>query len=149
MSILDLKIAEKIFQGAQSKSNELSANFCVSIVDSRGDLIAFYREDNAPWRSIYISQGKAAASAAFMQPSGKLAEGGPNPIHQGLMVMLGGRMIPGQGGLPVYDGDTIIGAVGVSGGTPQEDEVIASAGISYAGLKSSQGNQFILILRFF
>lgn len=137
MSILDLKIAEKIFQGAQSKSNELSANFCVSIVDSRGDLIAFYREDNAPWRSIYISQGKAAASAAFMQPSGKLAEGGPNPIHQGLMVMLGGRMIPGQGGLPVYDGDTIIGAVGVSGGTPQEDEVIASAGISYAGLKSS------------
>jgi uncharacterized protein GlcG (DUF336 family) len=137
MSILDLKIAEKIFQGAQSKSNELSANFCVSIVDSRGDLIAFYREDNAPWRSIYISQGKAAASAAFMQPSGKLAEGGPNPIHQGLMVMLGGRMIPGQGGLPVYDGDTIIGAVGVSGGTPQEDEIIASAGISYAGLKSS------------
>ena len=137
MSILDLKIAEKIFQGAQSKSNELSANFCVSIVDSRGDLIAFYREDNAPWRSIYISQGKAAASAAFMQPSGKLAEGGPNPIHQGLMVMLGGRMIPGRGGLPVYDGDTIIGAVGVSGGTPQEDEVIASAGISYAGLKSS------------
>jgi uncharacterized protein GlcG (DUF336 family) len=137
MSILDLKIAEKIFHGAQSKSNELSANFCVSIVDSRGDLIAFYREDNAPWRSIYISQGKAAASAAFMQPSGKLAEGGPNPIHQGLMVMLGGRMIPGQGGLPVYDGDTIIGAVGVSGGTPQEDEIIASAGISYAGLKSS------------
>ena len=36
--------------------------------------------------------------------------------------MLGGRMIPGQGGLPVYEGDTIIGAVGVSGGTPQEDE---------------------------
>ena len=51
--------------------------------------------------------------------------------------MLGGRMIPGQGGLPVYDGQTIIGAVGVSGGTPQEDEIIASAGISHAGLKAS------------
>ena len=137
MAILDLNIAEKIFQGAQSKSNELSANFCVSIVDPRGDLIAFFREDNAPWRSIYISQGKAAASAAFMQPSGKLAEGGPNPIHQGLMAMLGGRMIPGQGGLPVYDGDSIIGAVGVSGGTPQEDEEVALAGISHAGLETS------------
>mgnify|MGYP001465646195 FL=1 len=137
MAILDLNTAEKIFQGAQSKSNELSANFCVSIVDPRGDLIAFFREDNARWRSIYISQGKAAASAAFMQPSGKLAEGGPNPIHQGLMAMLGGRMIPGQGGLPVYDGNSIIGAVGVSGGTPQEDEEVALAGISHAGLETS------------
>jgi uncharacterized protein GlcG (DUF336 family) len=72
-----------------------------------------------------------------MQPSGKLAEGGPNPIHQGLMAMLGGRMIPGQGGLPVYDGDSIIGAVGVSGGTPQEDEEVALAGISHAGLETS------------
>ena len=46
-------------------------------------------------------------------------------------------MIPGQGGLPIYDDQTIIGAVGVSGGTPQEDEVIADAGITFAGLKSS------------
>ena len=53
----------------------------------------FVREDGAQ-RSVFISQGKAAASAAFMQPSSKLAEGGPNPIHQGLMAMLGGRMIP-------------------------------------------------------
>ena len=44
-------------------------------------------------------------------------------------------MIPGQG-LPVYEGDTI-GAVGVSGGTPQEDEIIASAGISFFAGKSS------------
>ena len=137
MSVMDLSIAQKIIEGAQKKSSELSANFCISIVDPRGDLIVFVREDGAPWRSVFISQGKAAASSAFMQPSGKLAEGGPNPIHQGLMAMLGGRMIPGQGGLPVYDGQTIIGAVGVSGGTPEEDEIIASAGISHAGLKAS------------
>ena len=137
MSVMDLSIAQKIIEGAQKKSSELSANFCISIVDPRGDLIMFVREDGAPWRSVFISQGKAAASAAFMQPSGKLAEGGPNPIHQGLMSMLGGRMIPGQGGLPVYDGETIVGAVGVSGGTPQEDEEVAAAGILYAGLSIS------------
>jgi len=134
---LDLTQAQKIIEGAQNKSSELSANFCISIVDPRGDLVVFIRENGAPWRSVFISQGKAVASAAFMQPSGKLAEGGPNPIHQGLMAMLGGRMIPGQGGLPVYDGQTIIGAVGVSGGTPQEDEEVASAGINYAGLSVS------------
>jgi uncharacterized protein GlcG (DUF336 family) len=72
-----------------------------------------------------------------MQPSGKLAEGGLNPIQEGLMAMLGGRMIPGQGGLPVYKENQIIGAVGVSGGTPQEDEEIAQAGINHAGCKSS------------
>ena len=134
---MDLTQAQKIIEGAQNKSSELSANFCISIVDPRGDLVLFIREDEAPWRSVFISQGKAAASAAFMQPSGNLAEGGPNPIHQVLMAMLGGRMIPGQGGLPVYDGQTIIGAVGVSGGTPQEDEEVASAGINYAGLSVS------------
>ena len=134
---MELNQAQKIIEGAQNKSNELSANFCISVVDPRGDLIVFIREDGAPWRSVFISQGKAAASAAFMQPSGKLAEGGPNPIHQGLMSMLGGRMIPGQGGLPVYDREKIIGAVGVSGGTPQEDEEVAAAGISYAGLSIS------------
>tara|TARA_B100000678_G_scaffold290403_1_gene303277 strand:- start:2347 stop:2754 length:408 start_codon:yes stop_codon:yes gene_type:complete len=132
--VIDLSTAQKIIEGAQKKSKELSANFCISIVDPRGDLILFVREDEAPWRSIFISQGKAAASAAFMQSSGKLAEGGPNPIHQGLMAMLGGRMIPGQGGLPVYKDGVIIGAVGVSGGTPQEDEIIASAGITFAGM---------------
>ena len=134
---MELNQAQKIIEGAQNISSELSAYFCISVVDPRGDLIVFIREDGAPWRSVFISQGKAAASAAFMQPSGKLAEGGPNPIHQGLMSMLGGRMIPGQGGLPVYDGETIVGAVGVSGGTPQEDEEVAAARILYAGLSIS------------
>ena len=56
-------------------------------------------------------------------------------IHQGLMTMLDGRMIPGQGALPVYDGDEIIGAVGVSGGPPAEDAQLALAGINHAGYK--------------
>ena len=78
MSTIDLKTAQKILEGAQAKSSELAANFCICVVDPRGDLITFIREDGAPWRSVFISQGKAAASAAFMQPSGKLAEGGPS-----------------------------------------------------------------------
>lgn len=137
MTVLNLETAEKIIEGARAKTSELKANFCIIVVDPRGDLIAMVREDNAPWRSIFISQGKAAASAAFMQPSAALAANAGSPIHQGLMAMLGGRMIPGQGALPVYHGDDIIGAVGVSGGPPQEDEEVALAGITYAGYKSS------------
>ena len=51
--------------------------------------------------------------------------------------MLGGRMIPGQGALPVYEGQTIIGAVGVSGGPSQEDEQVALAGITHAGFTTA------------
>jgi uncharacterized protein GlcG (DUF336 family) len=137
VATLDLKTAKKILEGSQAKSSELTANFCICVVDPRGDLITFIREDGAPWRSVFISQGKAAASAAFMQPSGKLTEGGLSPVHQGLMGMLGGRMIPWQGALPVYEGQTIIGAVGVSGGPPQEDEQIALAGIIHAGFNTA------------
>ena len=63
---MDLTQAQKIIEGAQNKSSELSANFCISIVDPRGDLVLFIREDEAPWRSVFISQGKAAASAAVL-----------------------------------------------------------------------------------
>ena len=57
MSTIDLKTAQKILEGAQAKSSELAANFCICVVDPRGDLITFIREDGAPWRSVFISQG--------------------------------------------------------------------------------------------
>ena len=56
MSYMDLNIAQKIIEGAQKKSNEMESNFCVSIVDPRGELITFIREDGAPWRSVYIAK---------------------------------------------------------------------------------------------
>ena len=62
MSVIDLDTAKKVIEGAQKKSSELSANFCISVVDPRGDLVMFVRETGAPWRSVFISQGKAAAS---------------------------------------------------------------------------------------
>ena len=137
MSAIDLRTAEKIIEGARQKTGQLASNFCISVVDPRGDLVAMVKEDNTPWRSIFISQGKAAASAAFMRPSSALAENAGSPIQQGLMAMLGGRMIPGQGALPIYDEDGVIGAVGVSGGPSKEDEEVALAGIIYAGLKAA------------
>jgi len=137
MGTLSLKTAEEIIEGARFQTAQLKADFCIAIVDIRGDLVAMVREDNAPWRSIFICQGKAAASAAFMRPSSELAENAGSPVYQGLMSMLGGRMIPGQGALPVYDGESIIGAIGVSGGPSEEDEQVALAGLTHAGFRSS------------
>ena len=136
MANLDLPTAESIIRGAREKSSQLNANFCIAVVDARGDLIAMLREDKSPWRSIFICQGKAAASAAWMRPSSELASI-PDSIHQGLMTMLGGRMIPAQGGLPVFSDGEIIGAVGVSGGPPAEDEQVALAGITSVGFQTT------------
>jgi len=136
MANIDLDTAQRIIEGARAKSSQLNANFCIAVVDPRGDLIAMIREDKSPWRSVFICQGKAVASAAWMRPSSELAAI-PEPIHQGLMTMLGGRMIPGQGALPVFNDGEIIGAVGVSGGPPAEDEQVALAGITSVGFQTS------------
>ncbi len=137
MASLNLSEAEKILEGCKSKMGGLRAKFCVSVVDPRGDLIAFIRQDGAPWRSVFISQGKAAASAAWGRASGELADNAQSPVSRGLMTMLDGRMIPGQGALPVFRGGELIGAVGGSGGPSQEDEDVCRAGIEHAGFKTS------------
>ena len=110
---------------------------CVAVVDSRGDLITMIRQDGAPWRSVYICQGKPVASAAWLRSSGELTENAQSPVSRGLMAMLDGRMIPGQGALPVYRNGELIGAVGASGGSSQQDEDVARAGIEAAGLSAT------------
>lgn len=60
-----------------------------------------------------------------------------SPVFRGMMAMEGGHMIPGQGALPVYRDGELVGAVGGSGGTAQQDEDSAQAGIDAVGLKTS------------
>ncbi len=137
MPSLTLAEAEKIIEGAKAKLETMSANMCIAVVDARGDLKAMIRQDGAPWRSVLICQGKAAASAAWLRPSGELTDNAQAPVSRGLMAMLGGRMIPGQGALPVFKDGEMVGAVGGSGGASQEDEDVARAGIEAAGLSTT------------
>lgn len=137
MPSLTLAEAEKILEGAKAKLATMEARMCVAIVDARGDLKAMFRQDGAPWRSVSICQGKAAASAAWGQPSGDLTDRAQSPVFRGLMAMLDGRMIPGQGALPVFKDGEMVGAVGGSGGTSQDDEAVGRAGIEAAGLSTT------------
>ncbi len=137
MPSLTLADAEKIIEGAKAKLATMDAYMCVAVVDDRGDLKAMIRQDGAPWRSVSICQGKAAASAAWGQPSGDLTDRAQSPVFRGLMAMLDGRMIPGQGALPVFKDGEMVAAVGGSGGTSQDDEDVARAGIEAAGLSTT------------
>ena len=81
----------------------------------------------------YGSQGKAIASGAFARPSGELAERAGSPIIQGIAAAEGGHMIPSQGAVPIIRNGMVDGACGVGGGTSQQDEDCARAGIAKLG----------------
>ena len=111
----------------------MGAKMSVSVVDPRGDLIGMFRTDGASWRTPAISRAKAVSAACFGRPSGDLTDNAMSPVFRGLMAMEGGHMIPGQGAVPAYRGDELVGAVGGSGGTSQEDEDCSRAGINAGG----------------
>ena len=121
--------AQRILSAAQAKAENIGIKVGISVVDSRGDLLTMVRLDGASWRSPILSRGKAMASVTFGVPSGDLTERASTPVMQAMIVSQAGNFVPGQGALPIMRGGDVIGAVGVSGGTSQEDEDIARAGI--------------------
>ena len=137
MASLTLAEAEQILAASKAKVMAMGAKMSVSVVDPRGDLITMFRTDGASWRTPPISRAKAVAASCFGRPSGELTENAQAPVFRGLMAMEGGHMIPGQGALPVFRDGELIGAVGGSGGTAQQDEDAARAGIQAAGLSAT------------
>src|SRR5215472_4552756 len=126
---LTLDEANRIITGAIAKARELNIRVSVSVCDAGGRLLAFQRMDNAIWASAYGSQGKAIASAAFGRASGELSERANHPTPAGIRAASGGEMIMGQGAVPILRGGAIEGACGVGGGTSQQDEDCARAGV--------------------
>src|SRR6201996_4457092 len=127
---LTLEEANRIIRGALAKAQELNIKISAAVCDSGGRLIALQRMDNAIWASAYGSQGKAVASAAFGRPSGELSERANHPTPAGIREAEGGHMIMGQGAVPIIREGRIDGACGVGGGTAQEDEDCARAGVA-------------------
>src|SRR5882672_3057991 len=128
MSLI-LAEANRIIEGAVAKAQELNIKISVAVCDAGGRLIAFNRMDGAIWGSVYGCQGKAVASAGFARPSGELQERADTPIIRGIAAAEGGHMIPSQGAVPIIRNGVVEGACGVGGGTSQQDEDCARAGV--------------------
>ena len=120
----------RILRGALAKAQELNIKISASICDAGGRPVAFQRMDNAIWASAYASQGKAVASAAFGRPSGEMADRADQPTPRGIAAAAGGHLIMGQGAVPIIRNGVVEGACGVSGGTGQQDEDCARAGVA-------------------
>jgi uncharacterized protein GlcG (DUF336 family) len=128
----DVTLAEAVraCEGAIARARELGIRVAVSVVDSGTNLVAMQKMEGAILLGIDGSKGKAVASVIFGQPSGELEERFKRPTMQALTVQWGGRFVMGQGALPIVRDGQIIGACGVGGGTSEEDEDCARAGIA-------------------
>src|SRR5262245_62719481 len=98
---LTLADANRIVAAALDKAREMNIKISVAVCDEGGRLVAFNRMDGAIWASAYGCQGKAIASVAFGRASGELAERAGSPTIQGIPPADGGRIMPGQGAVPV------------------------------------------------
>lgn len=127
---LTLDEANRVLAGALAKAREMNIAISAAVCDAGGRLMAFNRMDGAIWGSVYGCQGKAVASAAFARPSGELQERAETPIIRGIAAAEGGHMIPSQGAVPILRNGVVEGACGVGGGTGQQDEDCARAGVA-------------------
>src|SRR5215213_3547182 len=127
MGDITLEQAQKLVDAAQKKAGEIDTLMNIAVVDAGGNLKAFARMDGAWLGSIDISIKKAKTSRYFDMPTGEIGKlsqpGGPlwniEVSNQGLITF--------PGGVPIKAADgTIIGAIGVSGSTVENDHTVAT-----------------------
>ena len=110
----------------------------VAVADSGGNLVAFERMDGAMLASIQIAQHKARAAATFRRPT-KVFEDGIQLMHLNYLLAFDG-IIASRGGIPLIDKGVIIGAIGSSGGTDSQDEIVSEAGAAVINQRAAEGN---------
>lgn len=123
--VLTLKVAKKIAEAAEAEAQRRGATVVIAVVDDGGYLLVLERLDDTQVASVEVGIAKARTAAIFRRPS-KVFE---DQVRDGRVAALG---LPGaaplQGGIPIVFEGKVIGAIGVSGNTPQEDEDIAKVG---------------------
>jgi uncharacterized protein GlcG (DUF336 family) len=127
---VSLKEAESIIASAKAKAEEIGQPMNIAIVDSGGNLVAHVRMDGAWIGSIDISINKAFTSRAFDIATGELGKNAnPGDQFYGIHVSNHGRVMIFAGGLPLKRNGQVVGAIGVSGGSGEQDQAVAVAGV--------------------
>ncbi|WP_104168596.1 heme-binding protein [Arthrobacter sp. SX1312] len=131
-SVLETITSEEariVIDAAAAKATEIGQPMDIAVVDAGGNLKAHVRMDGANIGSITIAINKAYTAIAFQCETGDLQEvtRPDGPIY-GLNDAHGGRLVVFPGGIPLVRDGSIIGAIGVSTGTIEQDQEVASAG---------------------
>jgi glc operon protein GlcG len=125
---ISLERAQAVIRAAMTEAKKRNWKMNLAVADSGGNLVAFERMDGAMLAAIQIAIHKARAAATFRRPT-KVFEDGIQRMHLNYLLAFDG-VIASRGGIPLIDQGVIIGAIGCSGGTDSQDEVISKAGAS-------------------
>jgi uncharacterized protein GlcG (DUF336 family) len=123
---ITLDRAQAVIHAAVAEAKKRNWKMNVAVADSNGDLLAFQRMDGAMLASIEIAEHKARAAARFRRPT-KVFEDGIQIMRLNYLLAFDG-VIASRGGIPLIEQGAIIGAIGCSGGTDSQDEVVGEAG---------------------
>ena len=122
---ISLQDARRIVAAGQAEARKQNFRMAFAIIEPNGQLVAFERMDGVEYGAIQVSQDKGRAAALFLRPTSALANqftSGPGGVA--ILSMTGA--VPIAGGVPIVMGGKMVGALGVSGGTPQQDSEIAA-----------------------
>ena len=134
---INLETAKKVAAAAMAEAVKRNWNgLCVAVVGPSGDLVLFERQDNCQFASVSISQHKARTSARYRRPTLVFETLlGKGPYYSYLATL--DDVIASRGGNPLVVGGKLVGAIGVSGGSGSQDNVVSLAGVE--ALKSTTG----------
>ena len=120
------QFADKLIADCEKKANDIKVPVVISIVDESGVLCAFRRMPDSTLISVEVAQSKAYTAAALKSPTNKLYDKvQPGGEFFGLDNCSDGKIITFGGGFPIFENGELIGAIGVSGGSADEDMSIA------------------------
>lgn len=127
---INLEVAKKVAASAAQEARKNNFSMAIAIVDTGGHLVYFEKQDDTQIASIEVALAKARSANNFKRPT-KALEDAVNGGRNSVLGLPGA--VPVEGGIPIIADGKIIGAIGVSGGTSQQDGVVAAAGVKTLG----------------
>jgi uncharacterized protein GlcG (DUF336 family) len=129
-----------LLAAARDAATEAGVPMSFAVMDPHGRLLGLVRMDDALWITADVCQGKAWTAAAYGAPTTtqkQKMEAMPN-FASALTEMTHGRYTPQTGGVPVFRGGELLGAIGGSGGTGEQDETACAAAVTRVGLSTTR-----------
>jgi uncharacterized protein GlcG (DUF336 family) len=124
---ISLEQAKKVVAAAEAEARKNNWNVVIAVLDSGGHLVLLQRLDNTQFASVEVAQQKAYSAVAFRRPT-KVFQDGVAAGGEGLRLLKLAGATPVEGGLPLIAEGKLVGSIGVSGVTSQQDNQIAKAG---------------------
>lgn len=115
---------------AVAKAEEIDQPQCIVIVDASGETLGQIRMNGAKFLSLKSARSKARTAASIGAPSDNI----PTAVGLEIAAATEGDMTRLGGGLPIYDGDHLVGGIGVGSGSPEQDKEVATAALRAIGL---------------